>query len=41
MARAALEEIAATMRANPKLEQVSIAIGTKGVRAFHDTIKKS
>src|SRR5262249_17362031 len=31
--KAALEEIAATMRANPKLEQVSIAIGTKGVRA--------
>jgi len=28
--RAALEEIAATMRANPKIEQVSIGIGTKG-----------
>lgn len=32
-ARSALEEIAATMRANPKLEQVSISLGTKGVRA--------
>ncbi len=30
---AALEEIAATMRANPKYEQVSIALGTKGVKA--------
>ncbi|MCK6590327.1 MAG: hypothetical protein L6Q76_22410 [Polyangiaceae bacterium] len=30
---AALEEIAATMRANPKLEQVSISLGTKGVRS--------
>jgi hypothetical protein len=30
---AALEEIAATMRANPKYEQVSIALGTKGVRS--------
>jgi hypothetical protein len=30
--RAAIEEIAATMRANPKIEQVSIAVGTKGVR---------
>lgn len=29
---AALEEIAATMRANPKFEQVSISLGTKGVR---------
>lgn len=29
--QAALEEIAATMRANPKIEQVSIALGTKGV----------
>jgi hypothetical protein len=28
--RAALEEIAATMRANPKIEQVSLGIGTKG-----------
>jgi hypothetical protein len=31
--KSALEEIAATMRANPKIEQVSIGIGTKGVRA--------
>lgn len=31
--QAALEEIAATMRANPKLELLSISIGTKGVRA--------
>jgi hypothetical protein len=30
---AALEEIAATMRANPKYEQVSIGLGTKGVRS--------
>lgn len=30
--RAALEEVAATLRANPKIEQVSIAIGTKGVK---------
>ena len=28
--RAALEEIAGTMRANPKIEQVSIGVGTKG-----------
>jgi hypothetical protein len=28
--RAALEEIAATMRANPKLEQVSVSLGTRG-----------
>ena len=32
-ARAALEEIAATMRANPKVEKISISIGTKGVRS--------
>lgn len=31
--RAALEEIAGTMRANPKIEQVSIGIGTKGAPA--------
>jgi len=31
--QAALEEIAATMRANPKIEQVSISLGTKGVSA--------
>ena len=31
--RSALEEIAATMRANPKIEQVSISLGTKGVKA--------
>jgi hypothetical protein len=31
--KAALEEVAATMRANPKIEQVSISIGTKGVKA--------
>ncbi len=30
---AAIEEIAATMRANPKIEQVSISLGTKGVSA--------
>jgi outer membrane protein OmpA-like peptidoglycan-associated protein len=30
---AALREIAATMRANPKLEQVSISLGTKGTSA--------
>lgn len=30
---AALEEIAATMRANPKFEQVSISLGTKGVKS--------
>ena len=29
----ALEEIAATMRANPKFEQVSVSLGTKGVKA--------
>ncbi len=29
---AAFEEIAATMRANPKFEQVSISLGTKGVK---------
>lgn len=29
---AAIEEIASTMRANPKLEQVSISLGTRGVR---------
>ena len=29
--QAALEEIAATMRANPKIEQVSVSLGTKGV----------
>ncbi len=28
--QAALEEIAATMRANPKIEQVSVSLGTKG-----------
>jgi hypothetical protein len=32
-AREALEEIAATMRANPKIEQVSVWLGTKGARA--------
>ena len=32
-AKAALEEIAATMRANPKLGHVSIALGTKGAPA--------
>jgi hypothetical protein len=32
-ARAALEEIAATMRANPKIEQVSVWLGTKGAKA--------
>ncbi len=31
--RAALEEVAATLRANPKIQQVSIAIGTKGAKA--------
>lgn len=31
--RLALEEVAATMRANPKLEQVSVQIGTKGASA--------
>jgi hypothetical protein len=31
--RAALEEVAATMRANPRIEQVSISLGTKGVQA--------
>ncbi|AKT39451.1 hypothetical protein [Chondromyces crocatus] len=31
--RAALEEIAATMRANPRFEQVSIGIGTRGLSA--------
>lgn len=31
--RAALQEIAATMRANPKFEQVSVSLGTKGARA--------
>lgn len=31
--RAALEEIAGTMRANPKIEQVSIGVGTKGAPA--------
>jgi len=31
--QAALEEIAATMRANPKIEQVSISLGTKGASA--------
>lgn len=30
--RAALEEVAATLRANPKLPRVTISIGTKGVR---------
>lgn len=30
--RAALEEVAATMRANPTIEQVSIQLGTKGAR---------
>jgi len=29
--QAAIEEMAATMRANPKIEQVSISLGTKGV----------
>jgi Thrombospondin type 3 repeat len=32
-ATAAIEEIAATMRANPKIEQVSISLGTKGVKS--------
>ena len=31
--RAALDEIAGTMRANPKIEQVSIGVGTKGAKA--------
>lgn len=31
--QAAIEEIAATMRANPKIEQVSISLGTKGVKS--------
>jgi hypothetical protein len=31
--KAALEEVAATMRANPKIEQVSIGIGTRGASA--------
>lgn len=31
--RLALQEIAATMRANPKIEQVSVSLGTKGVAA--------
>jgi hypothetical protein len=31
--RAALEEVAATLRANPKIEQISISIGTKGAKA--------
>lgn len=31
--RRALEEVAATLRANPKVEKVSISLGTKGVRA--------
>jgi hypothetical protein len=30
--RASFEEVAATMRANPKIAQISIALGTKGVR---------
>jgi hypothetical protein len=30
--RAALSEIAATLRANPKIDQVSISVGTKGAR---------
>ncbi|MFT3764914.1 MAG: hypothetical protein QM820_05260 [Minicystis sp.] len=30
--RTALEEVAATMRANPKIEQISISVGTKGAR---------
>ena len=30
--RAALDEVAAILRANPKLERISIAIGTKGAR---------
>lgn len=32
-AQAAIEEMAATMRANPKIEQVSISLGTKGVNS--------
>ena len=31
--RAALEEVAATLRANPKIERISISVGTKGARA--------
>jgi OOP family OmpA-OmpF porin len=31
--QAAIEEITATMRANPKIEQVSISLGTKGVKS--------
>jgi hypothetical protein len=31
--RHALEEVAATLRANPKIEQISITVGTKGARA--------
>jgi hypothetical protein len=31
--RAALEEVAATLRANPKIERISLSIGTKGVKA--------
>jgi hypothetical protein len=31
--RAALEEVAATMRANPKIEQVSVGLGTRGASA--------
>jgi OOP family OmpA-OmpF porin len=31
-ARAALEEVAATLRANPKIQQISISIGTKGAK---------
>jgi hypothetical protein len=31
--QAAIEEMAATMRANPKIEQVSISLGTKGVKS--------
>ncbi len=30
--RAALEEVAATLRANPKIERVTIVVGTKGVK---------
>jgi hypothetical protein len=32
-ARAALEEVAATVRANPKIEQVSVSLGTRGASA--------
>ncbi len=31
--RSALEEMAATMRANPSIERISISIGTKGVKS--------